>query len=167
LPTDGSRTLKEYMSEDVVVVDDAARFRQVLCSFPTGSPAPVSRSPLVDGAVAHLHCDLEQQHLAGDHWIVVGRVRYLDLHRDTGHGFGGRAAAPGSTSTSSGPQSLVSTPSPMPAITTVRAAVVRELVDANGLSLTEGSPRLKISRQARRGCIKPPRGNPMRVPIEM
>jgi 3-hydroxy-9,10-secoandrosta-1,3,5(10)-triene-9,17-dione monooxygenase reductase component len=148
------------MSEDVVVVDDAARFRQILGSFPTGvtvvttledgrpvglaagsffsvsldpplvgfcvmttsntwpviersgsfgvsiladdqtdicrqlakkgsdkfdgvpwSPAPVTGSPLLEGAVAHLDCDLEQQHLAGDHWIVVGRVRALDLHR--------------------------------------------------------------------------------------
>jgi 3-hydroxy-9,10-secoandrosta-1,3,5(10)-triene-9,17-dione monooxygenase reductase component len=150
------------MSEDVVVVDDAARFRQVLGCFPTGvtvvttldgacpvgmaagsffsvsldpplvgfcvmttsntwpaierrgsfgvsilaedqtevcrrlakkgpdkfdglawSPAPVTGSPLVDGAVAHLDCELEQQHLAGDHWIVVGRVRALELHRAT------------------------------------------------------------------------------------
>ena len=148
------------MSEDVVVVDDAAQFRQILGSFPTGvtivttlqddrpvglaagsffsvsldpplvgfcvmttsntwpaiersgsfgvsiladdqtaicrqlasknqdkfdglawSPAPVTGSPLLDGAVAHLDCDLEQQHLAGDHWIVVGRVRALDFHR--------------------------------------------------------------------------------------
>lgn len=148
------------MSEDVVVVDAAARFRQVLGCFPTGvtvvttvegglpvgmaagsffsvsldpplvgfcvmttsntwpaiersgsfgvsiladdqtevcrqlakkgpdkfggvawSPAPVTGSPLVDGAVAHLDCELEQQHLAGDHWIVVGRVRALELHR--------------------------------------------------------------------------------------
>jgi len=148
------------MSEDVAVVDDAARFRQILGSFPTGvtvvttlqdgrpvglaagsffsvsldpplvgfcvmttsntwpaiersgsfgvsilaedqsdicrrlagkapdkfddvpwSPAPVTGSPLVAGAVAHLDCDLEQQHVAGDHWIVVGRVRALELHR--------------------------------------------------------------------------------------
>jgi len=148
------------MSDEVVVVDDAARFRQILGSFPTGvtvvstledsrpvglaagsffsvsldpplvgfcvmttsntwpviersgsfgvsiladdqtdicrqlasknpdkfdglawSPAPVTGSPLLDGAVAHLDCDLEQQHLAGDHWIVVGRVRALDFHR--------------------------------------------------------------------------------------
>jgi 3-hydroxy-9,10-secoandrosta-1,3,5(10)-triene-9,17-dione monooxygenase reductase component len=148
------------MSEAVVAVDDAARFRQVLGSFPTGvtvvttlqdgrpvglaagsffsvsldpplvgfcvmttsntwpviersgsfgvsilahdqtdicrrlagkgpdkfdgvawSPAPVTGSPLLDGAVAHLDCDLEQQHLAGDHWIVVGRVRHLAAHQ--------------------------------------------------------------------------------------
>ena len=148
------------MNEHVVVLDDAARFRQILGSFPTGvtvvttlqdgrpvglaagsffsvsldpplvgfcvmttsntwpaiersrsfgvsiladdqtdvcrrlaskdpekfdgvpwAPAPVTGSPLLDGAVAHLDCDLEQQHLAGDHWIVVGRVRALDFHR--------------------------------------------------------------------------------------
>ena len=148
------------MSDDVVVVADATRFRQILGSFPTGvsivatleagrpvgmaagsfysvsldpplvgfcvmttsntwpviehsgsfgisiladdqtdickrlaskapdkfdgvpwSSAPVTKSPLVDGAVAHLDCDLEQQHLAGDHWIVVGRVRALEFHR--------------------------------------------------------------------------------------
>jgi 3-hydroxy-9,10-secoandrosta-1,3,5(10)-triene-9,17-dione monooxygenase reductase component len=149
------------MNEDVVVADDAARFRQILGSFPTGvtvvttlqdgrpvgmaagsffsvsldpplvgfcvmttsntwpaiersgsfgvsiladdqtevcrrlaskepnkfdglawSAGPVTQSPLLDGAVAHLDCDLEQQHLAGDHWIVVGRVRSLNVHRD-------------------------------------------------------------------------------------
>jgi 3-hydroxy-9,10-secoandrosta-1,3,5(10)-triene-9,17-dione monooxygenase reductase component len=149
------------MSEDVVVVDDAARFRQILGCFPTGvtvvttvqdgrpvglvvgsffsvsldpplvgfcvmatsntwpaiersgsfgvsiladdqtdvsrrlatkapdkfdtlswSPGPVTGSPLIEGAVGHLDCDLEQQHLAGDHWIVVGRVRHLAADRE-------------------------------------------------------------------------------------
>ena len=46
------------------------------------TPAPVSGSPLIAGAVAHLDCDLEQRHLAGDHWIVVGRVRHLAFHRE-------------------------------------------------------------------------------------
>ena len=147
------------MSDDVVVVDDAARFRQILGGFPTGVtvvttiqddrpvglavgsffsvsldpplvgfcvmttsntwpaierrgsfgvsiladdqtdvcrqlaskepnkfdalpwlPGPVTGSPLIAGAVGHLDCDLEQQHRAGDHWIVVGRVRYLAPH---------------------------------------------------------------------------------------
>src|SRR5256714_12191834 len=147
------------MNEDVVVIDDAARFRQILGCFPTGvtvvttlqdgrpvglaagsffsvsldpplvgfcvmttsntwpaiersgcfgvsilaadqtdvcrrlaskdadkfdaltwSPGPITGSPLIEGAVGHLDCDLEQQHLAGDHWIVVGRVRYLAPH---------------------------------------------------------------------------------------
>src|SRR5581483_4777814 len=46
------------------------------------SPGPVTGSPLIEGAVAHLDCDLEQQHRAGDHWIVVGRVLHLAAHRD-------------------------------------------------------------------------------------
>jgi 3-hydroxy-9,10-secoandrosta-1,3,5(10)-triene-9,17-dione monooxygenase reductase component len=45
------------------------------------SPAPVTGSLLIDGAVAHFDCTLEQQHLAGDHWIVVGHVAHLNLHR--------------------------------------------------------------------------------------
>jgi 3-hydroxy-9,10-secoandrosta-1,3,5(10)-triene-9,17-dione monooxygenase reductase component len=45
------------------------------------SPCPVTGSPLVDGAVAHIDCGLEQVHSGGDHWIVVGRVGYLALHR--------------------------------------------------------------------------------------
>ena len=45
------------------------------------TPAPATGSPLIDGAVAHLDCTLEQQHLAGDHWIVVGRVAHFAVHR--------------------------------------------------------------------------------------
>jgi flavin reductase (DIM6/NTAB) family NADH-FMN oxidoreductase RutF len=48
----------------------------------TWSPGPVTGSPLIEGAVGHLDCGLEQQHLAGDHWIVVGRVRHLAAHRE-------------------------------------------------------------------------------------
>ena len=48
----------------------------------TWTPAPVTGSPLLADAVAHLDCDLEQQHLAGDHWIAVGRVRHLAFHRE-------------------------------------------------------------------------------------
>ena len=34
-------------------------------------------NPLIDGALAHLECDLEAVHPGGDHEIVVGRVRGL------------------------------------------------------------------------------------------
>lgn len=44
-------------------------------------PASVTGSPVLDRAVAHIDCELEQKHEAGDHWIVVGRVRGLALHR--------------------------------------------------------------------------------------
>jgi 3-hydroxy-9,10-secoandrosta-1,3,5(10)-triene-9,17-dione monooxygenase reductase component len=46
------------------------------------SPAPTTGSPLLAGAVAHLDCVLEQTHLAGDHWIALGRVVDLALHRE-------------------------------------------------------------------------------------
>ena len=48
----------------------------------TWAPAPVTGSPLLSDAVAHLDCELEQQHLAGDHWIAVGQVRHLAIHRE-------------------------------------------------------------------------------------
>ena len=40
-------------------------------------PAPITGSPYVQDAVAHIDCELEKVHPAGDHWIVVGRVRHL------------------------------------------------------------------------------------------
>ena len=45
-------------------------------------PASVTGSPLIQGAVAHIDCELEEQFTAGDHLIVVGRVKDLDVHRD-------------------------------------------------------------------------------------
>jgi flavin reductase (DIM6/NTAB) family NADH-FMN oxidoreductase RutF/DNA-binding IclR family transcriptional regulator len=41
------------------------------------TPAP-SGSPIIDGAVAYIDCDIETVHEAGDHFIVIGRVRELD-----------------------------------------------------------------------------------------
>jgi len=38
-----------------------------------------SGSPVLDGAIAWIDCDIETVHRAGDHDIVVGRVRALDL----------------------------------------------------------------------------------------
>lgn len=35
-------------------------------------------NPLLDGAIAHVECDLHAVHDGGDHEIVVGRVRALD-----------------------------------------------------------------------------------------
>jgi flavin reductase (DIM6/NTAB) family NADH-FMN oxidoreductase RutF/DNA-binding IclR family transcriptional regulator len=37
-----------------------------------------SGSPIIDGAVAYIDCDIETVHEAGDHFIVIGRVRELD-----------------------------------------------------------------------------------------
>ncbi|WP_284284787.1 flavin reductase family protein [Arsenicicoccus piscis] len=36
-------------------------------------------SPIIDGAVAWIDCDLETVHEAGDHHIAIGRVRDLDV----------------------------------------------------------------------------------------
>jgi 3-hydroxy-9,10-secoandrosta-1,3,5(10)-triene-9,17-dione monooxygenase reductase component len=44
-----------------------------------GWKAAGSGSPLLDGVLAWIDCDLETTHDAGDHLIVVGRVRELDL----------------------------------------------------------------------------------------
>ncbi|MGI8722539.1 MAG: flavin reductase family protein, partial [Geodermatophilaceae bacterium] len=38
-----------------------------------------SGSPLLDGVVAWIDCDIEAVHRAGDHDIVIGRVRDLDV----------------------------------------------------------------------------------------
>jgi hypothetical protein len=37
---------------------------------------------MIRGAVAHIDCTLEAVHPGGDHVIVVGRVRELDVVRD-------------------------------------------------------------------------------------
>jgi 3-hydroxy-9,10-secoandrosta-1,3,5(10)-triene-9,17-dione monooxygenase reductase component len=45
------------------------------------TPGPVTRSPFITDAVAHIDCDLETTYPGGDHVIVVGRVRALQVHR--------------------------------------------------------------------------------------
>ena len=44
-------------------------------------PSPITRSPLIHGAVAHIDCELYETHQGGDHLIVEGLVRSLDVHR--------------------------------------------------------------------------------------
>jgi 3-hydroxy-9,10-secoandrosta-1,3,5(10)-triene-9,17-dione monooxygenase reductase component len=44
-------------------------------------PSPSSGSPRLDGALAWIDCDLELIHDAGDHEMVIGRVRSLGLAR--------------------------------------------------------------------------------------
>jgi flavin reductase (DIM6/NTAB) family NADH-FMN oxidoreductase RutF len=43
--------------------------------------APQTGSPIIDGVVAWIDCDIEAVQDAGDHVLVLGRVRELDLHR--------------------------------------------------------------------------------------
>ena len=40
--------------------------------------------PSLDGVLATVHCTIEQVHEAGDHDVVVGRVRRLVMHREVG-----------------------------------------------------------------------------------
>ncbi|WP_019634049.1 flavin reductase family protein [Actinomadura atramentaria] len=47
----------------------------------TWSSAP-SGGPVIDGALAWIECAVEQEHVAGDHVIVVARVLDLDVHHD-------------------------------------------------------------------------------------
>jgi 3-hydroxy-9,10-secoandrosta-1,3,5(10)-triene-9,17-dione monooxygenase reductase component len=44
-------------------------------------PAPVTGSPLIRGALAHIDCELFEVYPGGDHVIVEGLVRSLDVHR--------------------------------------------------------------------------------------
>lgn len=44
-------------------------------------PSPVTGSPWILDAVAHLDCDLEHTYEAGDHSIIVARVRSMQVHR--------------------------------------------------------------------------------------
>ena len=48
----------------------------------TWEHAPVTGSPLIQGAVAHIDCTLHSVLDGGDHQIVLGRVRSLDVTRD-------------------------------------------------------------------------------------
>ena len=72
---------------------DGERMRQVLGHYPTGvtvvtaataqgnvgfTPAS-SGSPIIDGAVAWVDCDIEDVLPAGDHWMVLGAVRALEI----------------------------------------------------------------------------------------
>jgi len=40
--------------------------------------------PSLDGVLATVHCDIEDVHVAGDHDVVIGRVRRLVTHREAG-----------------------------------------------------------------------------------
>lgn len=44
-------------------------------------PAPVTGSPLLQGGVGHIDCELHSVSDGGDHLIVLGRVRHLEVHR--------------------------------------------------------------------------------------
>ena len=43
------------------------------------SPAPATGSPLLDGVLGYVDCQIHTVHEAGDHYVVIGRVLDLDL----------------------------------------------------------------------------------------
>lgn len=43
--------------------------------------SPVTGSPWITDAVAHIDCDLEHAYEGGDHSIIVARVRAIQVHR--------------------------------------------------------------------------------------
>ena len=55
-------------------------------SFARGAASPgadrFAEPDAVRDALAAIECDLEAEHRAGDHWIVVGRVRNLRISAD-------------------------------------------------------------------------------------
>ena len=55
----------------------ASKGGQKFAAF-TWKPAG-SGSPMIDGVLAWIDCDIDAVHEAGDHYIVVGRVRELDI----------------------------------------------------------------------------------------
>lgn len=48
-------------------------------------PAPVTRSPMIEGAMAWIDCELDAEHDAGDHTIVVGRVVDVEINESEQH----------------------------------------------------------------------------------
>ena len=47
-----------------------------------GFSLSMTGSPIIDGALAWIDCVLDAVHEAGDHFIVLGRVKGLDLHHE-------------------------------------------------------------------------------------
>ncbi len=45
---------------------------------------PSHGGPTLAGVLATVHCDIEAVHPAGDHDVVIGRVRQLVTHREAG-----------------------------------------------------------------------------------
>lgn len=75
------------MPDPLTETFDEATFRQVLARFATsggdkfagqGWRAGALGNPLLEGALAHVECDIEALHDGGDHEVVVGRVRALE-----------------------------------------------------------------------------------------
>jgi flavin reductase (DIM6/NTAB) family NADH-FMN oxidoreductase RutF len=47
-------------------------------------PSPGSGAPVINDVLAWLDCDIDTVHEAGDHWIVIGHVRELEVGDESG-----------------------------------------------------------------------------------
>jgi 3-hydroxy-9,10-secoandrosta-1,3,5(10)-triene-9,17-dione monooxygenase reductase component len=47
-------------------------------------PAPATGAPILDGVAAWIDCRIYKQIEAGDHWLVLGEVLELSVHREGG-----------------------------------------------------------------------------------
>jgi len=47
-------------------------------------PSPGSGAPVINDVLAWIDCDIDTVHEAGDHWIVVGHVRELEVGDESG-----------------------------------------------------------------------------------
>jgi flavin reductase (DIM6/NTAB) family NADH-FMN oxidoreductase RutF len=46
----------------------------------TWRPSPVTKSPMIDGALAWIDCKLHAEHDGGDHTVVIGRVLDVEIN---------------------------------------------------------------------------------------
>jgi len=87
-----SRTWARVREAEAFCVNILAHDQEALCRTFAGRrpdkfagvgwrPGP-SGAPIVDGVIGWIDCTLEEHHLAGDHFIVVGRVRDLDVQHE-------------------------------------------------------------------------------------
>ncbi|WP_375400871.1 flavin reductase [uncultured Amnibacterium sp.] len=93
LPTTGSKSFAVLRTATAFCVNVLASDQELLCRrFATAGdqkfdgvewrPAPLG-SPILDGAVSWIECTFEDVREAGDHSIVLGRVRDLAVERST------------------------------------------------------------------------------------
>ena len=47
-------------------------------------PSPGSGAPVINDVLAWIDCDIDTVHEAGDHWIVIGHVRELEVGDESG-----------------------------------------------------------------------------------
>lgn len=92
LPTKGSSTFKRIRPASSFCVNVLSGGQEAMCRdiFARGSDALAdmtlrsapSGSPIIEGVVAWIDCEPDQIHEAGDHYIVLGRVRAMGVEQE-------------------------------------------------------------------------------------